>query len=242
MLEILWGNLTQTWQGTWSTKLKASQSPANLGKAVAQQEKSNVRSHNNFIAMEYVACELFTNQTGCFPMKSSQRHKYVTIFYVYDTNAILSAPIKNHLQDKLLFAYKTIYTKLNAYGYKGWLHKLDNETLTAIEEFIIMQHATYQYVPPKMHHANPAEGCANMEKLLQSRMSKSTTSFSIANWCHLTDQADVTLDLLWDVHEPSPISTQSTHWCFPLWLNTNSTTGYKLFCPCETHMTGIMRN
>ena len=35
-------------------------------------------------------------------------------------------------------------------------------------------------------------------------------------------------------HEPSPIGMRSTQWHFPLWLNTNDTTGNKMFGPCET--------
>jgi hypothetical protein len=40
------------------------------------------------------AGQIYTDQTGIFPVISSKRNKYIMVFYEYDDNAILAEPIK----------------------------------------------------------------------------------------------------------------------------------------------------
>ena len=44
---------------------------------------------NNIISKSY------DNQTGNFPVQSSQGNEYIFIFYYYDTNSIHALPLKN---------------------------------------------------------------------------------------------------------------------------------------------------
>ena len=46
--------------------------------------------------------------TGWFPIQSSQGNEYVVIFYIYDANAISYTPIQNWSQGELLHAYKIV--------------------------------------------------------------------------------------------------------------------------------------
>jgi hypothetical protein len=41
------------------------------------------------------AGQIYTDQTGLFPMISSKGNKYIMVLYEYDGNAILTEPIKN---------------------------------------------------------------------------------------------------------------------------------------------------
>ena len=52
------------------------------------------------------------------------------ICYAYDSNVILSVPIKN-----LSAAYQQVYTILNKAGFHPWLYKLENKISTEIESF-----------------------------------------------------------------------------------------------------------
>ena len=76
--------------------------------------------------------QIFTDQTGHFPIQSSRGHKYVVICYEANCNAILSKPIKNRTAQELLRAYKKFYTILAKAGHIPMLHKLDIETSTEV--------------------------------------------------------------------------------------------------------------
>ena len=46
--------------------------------------------------------KIFTNQTGWFPLQSSQGNKYIMTCYAYNWNAILTILIKNRTTEELL--------------------------------------------------------------------------------------------------------------------------------------------
>jgi hypothetical protein len=48
------------------------------------------------------AGQIYTEQTGRFPVVSSKGNKYVMVLYEYDGNAILAEPIKNRTSQELL--------------------------------------------------------------------------------------------------------------------------------------------
>ncbi len=79
---------------------------------------------------------VFSNQTGLFPITSNRGHAYLVIFYIYDANFIASVPIKNRTKQELLRAYQITYKYLSSCGFKPCLHKMDNETLKNVEDFI----------------------------------------------------------------------------------------------------------
>ena len=100
---------------------------------------------------------IYTDQTGKFPIQSSQGYKYAVICYAYSCNAILAHPIKSRSANELLMAYQHFYTILHNSGLSPQMHKMDNETSADIEHFIATQNAAIQYVPPDNHHTNAAE-------------------------------------------------------------------------------------
>jgi hypothetical protein len=72
------------------------------------------------------AGQIYTDQTGRFPVVSSKGNKYIMILYDYDSNAILAQSIKNRTAPELLKAFQFMEQELVARGLKPKLMKLDN--------------------------------------------------------------------------------------------------------------------
>ncbi len=52
------------------------------------QEPQNTRTHFVFMAIYEINGNLFTNQTGRFPITSNRSHAYVVVFYIFNANVI----------------------------------------------------------------------------------------------------------------------------------------------------------
>ncbi len=103
-----------------------------------------------FMVIHDITGQVFTNQTGCFPITSNHGHVYLVIFYIYNANFIASVPIKNRTKEELR-AYQITYKYLSSWGFKPQLHKMGNETSKDVEDFIESQRTTLQYTPPDIH-------------------------------------------------------------------------------------------
>jgi hypothetical protein len=73
------------------------------------------------------AGQIYTDQTGRFPVVSSKGNKYIMILYDYDRNAIFSQPIKERTAPELLRAFQVMEQELVARGLTPKLMKLENE-------------------------------------------------------------------------------------------------------------------
>jgi hypothetical protein len=122
---------------------------------------------------------------------------YAALFYVYNPNYIKSVPIKNRSKEELLRVYTEVYVWLTARGYRPLLHKLDNKTSHNVEAFIAVEQVKIQYTPPDMHCTNPAE-CAvrTWKNHFTAGIVGIPSSFPIANWCRLTPQSNMTLNMM----------------------------------------------
>eukprot|EP00804_Cyclotella_cryptica_P002148 CCRYP_006557-RA/>CCRYP_006557-RA protein AED:0.44 eAED:0.44 QI:0/-1/0/1/-1/1/1/0/148 len=122
-----------------------------------EQAPNNDKTNMVFMTIAEVDGQLFTNQTGCFPVTPSQGNNCIVIFYVVDANYIKPYPIKSRHRTELIKAYTNVYNFLCTRGYCPQLHKLDKKTSKDVEEFIASNNATHQYTPPDMHCTNLAE-------------------------------------------------------------------------------------
>jgi hypothetical protein len=52
------------------------------------QEPHNTCTHFVFMAIYEINGNLFTNQTGHFPITSNRGHTYAVVFYIFDANTI----------------------------------------------------------------------------------------------------------------------------------------------------------
>jgi hypothetical protein len=148
-------HMDQTCQGQRSTHLTSL--PTNNTEEVPTQEPDNTMINLIYMTTHEVTGQLYTDQTGRFPITSTQGHAYLVIFYVYNANFISSVPIKNRTKEELLRAYQLTYEYLTRRGFKPMLHKMDNETSKDVEDFIQSRHTNLQYTPLDMHCTNSAE-------------------------------------------------------------------------------------
>jgi hypothetical protein len=103
------------------------------------------------------AGQIYTDQTGRFPVVSSKGNKYIMILYDYDSNVILAQPIKYRTAPELLKAFQFMEQELVARGLKPKLMKLDNEASKLLKTYLHQQVFTFQLVPPYSHIRNSAE-------------------------------------------------------------------------------------
>jgi hypothetical protein len=103
------------------------------------------------------AGQTYTDQTGRFPVVSRKGNKYIMILYDYDSNAILSQPIKDITAPELLKAFQVMEQELVSRGLKPKLMKLYNEASKLLKTYLHQQNITFQLVPPYIHRRNSAE-------------------------------------------------------------------------------------
>jgi hypothetical protein len=78
-------------------------------------------ARTNFVyaqPIEYTG-QIYTDQTGPFPVRSSRGYQYILVCYDYDSNAILTEPMKNSSKAELLRAYTVVHLSLS----KNWTTK-----------------------------------------------------------------------------------------------------------------------
>jgi hypothetical protein len=89
------------------------------------------------------AGQIYTDQTGIFPVVSSKGNKYIMILYDYDSNAILAQPIKYRTAPELLRAFQVMEQELVACGPKPKLMKLYNEASKLLKTYLHQQNMTF---------------------------------------------------------------------------------------------------
>ena len=213
--------MDQVRQVQCSTKLAATSIPIVLPHDCVDsnmdpqpQQPSNKCTHHVFLTVLDVTGSIASNQTGRFPVTSNRGNAYV---YIFDPNYIKSVPIRNHSKDELLRAYTKVYAWLTGRGYRPLLHKLDNETSRDIEALVAAKQVKIQYTPPDMHRTNPAERAVRTWKNhFTAGIAGIPPSFPIANWCRLTTQSDMMLNMYeamdgsfsFDVTPLAPLGTE----------------------------------
>ena len=66
-------------------------------------------AHPIFLAIEKAGC-VYTDKTGRFPITSKKVNKYIDLIYDYDTNSILTDPLKNFTGKEILRAYYKLHS------------------------------------------------------------------------------------------------------------------------------------
>jgi hypothetical protein len=103
------------------------------------------------------AGQIYTDQTGIFPVVSIKGNKYIMVLCDYEIHAILEQPIKDRTAPELLKALQVMEQELVARGLKPKLMKLDNEASKLLKTYLHQQDITLQLVPPYSHRRNSAE-------------------------------------------------------------------------------------
>jgi hypothetical protein len=143
------------------------------------------------------AGQIYTDQTGRFPVVSSKGNKYIMILYDYDSNAILAQPIKDRTAPELLKAFQVMEQELVARGLKPKLMKLDNEASKLLKTYLHQQDITFQLVPPYSHRRNSAErAIRSFKDHLIAGLCSTDKYFPMYLWDRLLPQAVITLNML----------------------------------------------
>jgi hypothetical protein len=101
--------------------------------------------------------QIYSDLTGRFPTTSLSGNKYILILYDYDSNSVLSAPMKNRGDKEMVLAFDFLIQSLIIRDLKPHLQRLDNEASLALRNYLTKQGINYQLAPPHIHLRNNAE-------------------------------------------------------------------------------------
>jgi hypothetical protein len=157
------------------------------------------------------AGQIYTDQTGRFPVVSSKGNKYIMILYDYDSNTILAQPIKDRTAPELLKAFQVMEQELVARGLKAKLMKLDNEASKLLKTYLHQQNITFKLVPPYSQRRNAAERViGSFKDNLIAGLCSTDKSFPMHLWDILLPQTVITLNML-RTSRINPKLSASTH-------------------------------
>jgi hypothetical protein len=141
--------------------------------------------------------QIYSDLTGRLTTTSLSGNKYILILYAYDSNNILSAPMKNRGDREMVRSFDFLIQSLILLGLKPHLQRLDNEAYLALRNYLIQQGITYQFTPPHIHQRNNAEREIHTFKnhFIAGFCSVDPT-FTLKLWDKLLPQATMTLNLL----------------------------------------------
>ena len=140
---------------------------------------------------------MYTDMTGALPHMSLKGNLYYLIAYIYDLNAIIAKPMKSTKSDDIVAAFDDIFTELKEKGYKPQLNVSDNQSATQIKQFLTSKDCEWQFVEPHNHRVNAAErAIQTFKNHFISGLCCSDSEFPLQLWDQLTEQAEITLNLL----------------------------------------------
>ena len=90
----------------------AEQTLSSAPKDYLPDAQPNTKVHSVHIVIQSVD-KVYTDVTVFFPYTSSLGFKYIFILYHYDSNSILSEPLRNRSVPELLCAYTKLYSYLS---------------------------------------------------------------------------------------------------------------------------------
>jgi hypothetical protein len=79
------------------------------------------------------------------------------VLYCFNSNAILTEPMKSKSEAEHLWAYNKMYHFLDDRGFRPLLQCLDNEASAKFQHGLRAKQINYQLAPPSMHRRHPAE-------------------------------------------------------------------------------------
>jgi hypothetical protein len=119
------------------------------------------------------------------------------VLHKYNSNAILSTPLKSQVAGELTKAWTKPCGKLQVNGYAPETHILDNECSAELKKAFKKHNVEFQLIPPHARHANAAERAIQTWKNhFCSSLATCDPKFLLTKWDLLMPQADITLNLL----------------------------------------------
>jgi hypothetical protein len=178
-----------------------------------------VRTHVVYAKVITITGQIYSDQTGRFPVTSSKGNKYIMVVYDYYSTAILAEPLKNRTERELLRAYSKMHQYLTNLGLKPQLQKLDNKRSAALKQCMRKANLDFQLVPPYDHRQNAAERAIGIWKdhFVAGLVSLDPSNFPMHLWCRLINQCTQTLNLMRSSHiNPRLWAEAQTQWSIRL--------------------------
>lgn len=169
------------------------------------QEINNERTNEVYPECFPISGQIYTDQTGAFPVASTAGNRYIMILYDYDSNYIAAEPIPSRTEFQLLQAYKKMRRTLQLRGLKPKLQRLDNEASKLLQTEMEDNNVEFQLTPAGTHRRNAAETAIGIFKdHFVSGLATTNPEYPLQLWDRLIPQAEITLNLL----RPSRINPQ----------------------------------
>jgi hypothetical protein len=125
------------------------------------------------------AVQIYTDQTGYFPIISSRGNVSIMVLYEYDRNAIMAEPIKNNKAGELLRSFQVMEQKLAFRGLKPKLMMLDSEASPLLKDYLHDKNIKFQLLAPYCHRRNAAETAIHSFKDLIAGLCSTDKAFPI---------------------------------------------------------------
>jgi hypothetical protein len=141
--------------------------------------------------------QIYTDLTVIFPTTSLIGNKCILILYDYDSNSILSAPMKNRGDKDMIRAFDLLMHSLIIRGLKPSLQCLNNEASLALSNYHTKQGIDYQLAPPRIHRRNNAErAIQTFKNRFIAGICSVDPNFPLKLWNKLLPQATITFNIL----------------------------------------------
>ena len=140
--------------------------------------------------------QVYSDQTGAFPVRSRAGHRYLMVMLEIDSNVIIVEPMTSRRDAEMQRAYLVLIGRLKRAGVQIKKHVLDNECSQSMKE-LIEKTCKYELVPAHSHRRNIAETSIKAFKQhFISILSGLPPSFPLNMWHRLLPQTELTLNLL----------------------------------------------
>jgi hypothetical protein len=141
--------------------------------------------------------QIHSDLTGRFPTTSAKGNKYVLVVYDYDTNNVLTEPMKSRGDQEMVRAYNKLIQELVDHGFKPRLQRLDNECSSSLRSLLNQHDIQFQLAPTHMHRRNAAErAIQTFKNHFIAGLCSVDPNFLLRLWDRLLPQATITLNLL----------------------------------------------
>jgi hypothetical protein len=156
--------------------------------------------------------QIYAYLTGRFPITSLSGNKYILILCDYDSNIVLSAPMKNRGDKAMVRAFYLFIQSFIICGLKPSLQCLDNEASLALRNYLTKQGIDYQLALSHTHRRKNAERTIQTFKnhFIAGQCSVDP-NFPLKLWEKLLPQATITLNLN---NQPTNVCICPTQWTF----------------------------
>ena len=202
------GHMKRVKSGVRSTKVQVEHPEIQAKEAELAQLR---RKHRDILVKVHDIEEMiYTDQTGAFPVTSSQGHKYIMVLYEVDGNYIAMEPMKARTTTEMIRVYTILIERLKSKGIRPARQMLDNEAPREYLETIEGYDIEWELTPANNHRMNIAERAIQTAKgHIIANMLGVDENFPMQEWHRLLPQIELTLNMLRASHVRPTISAHT---------------------------------